>query len=91
VVDVAKTLAAYTKDNPLLVLRGGILAKAAFGAADVETLAKLPARPVMLGRVVGTIAAPMMQLVGVFHQKACSLLYVLKAIEQKKGGSQQAA
>jgi large subunit ribosomal protein L10 len=91
VVDVAKTLAAYTRDNPLLVLRGGVLAKAAFGGADALTLAKLPARPVMLGRVVGTIAAPMMQLVGVFHQKACSLLYVLKAIEQKKGGSQQAA
>jgi hypothetical protein len=38
----------------------------------------------MLGLFVGTLAAPMMGLVGVFNQKVLSLLYVLKAVEEKK-------
>jgi hypothetical protein len=37
--------------------------------------------------VAGTLAAPMSQLVGVFNQKVCSLLYVLKAIEDKKNNA----
>ncbi len=38
----------------------------------------------MLGMLVGTIAAPMTQLVGVMNQKLLSLVYVLKAVEEKK-------
>lgn len=91
VTEVAKVIAAYAKGNPLLKVKGGVIGRAVIPAGDVESLAKLPARPVMLGMAVGTIAAPMMGLVGVLNQKACSLLYVLKAIEQKKGGAQQAA
>ena len=34
--------------------------------------------------VVGTVAAPLAQLVGVFNQKLLTLLYVLKAVEAKK-------
>lgn len=91
VTEVAKTLAAYAKDNPLLKLKGGFLGRTVLPAGDVESLAKLPSRPVMLGMTVGTIAAPMMGLVGVLNQKVCSLLYVLQAIEKKKGGGQQQA
>lgn len=91
VTEVAKILAAFAKVDPLLKLKGGIVGRAVIPAGDVESLAKLPARPVMLGMAVGTIAAPMMGLVGVLNQKVCSLLYVLQAIEKKKGGAQQAA
>jgi large subunit ribosomal protein L10 len=91
VTEVAKVLAAYAKGNPLLKIKGGVIGRTAIPAADVESLAKLPARPVMLGMAVGTIAAPMMGLVGVLNQKVCSLLYVLQAIEKKKGGAQQQA
>ena len=91
VTEVAKVLAAYAKDNPLLKFKGGVIGKAVILAGDAESLAKLPSRPVMLGMAVGTIAAPMMGLVGVLNQKVCSLLYVLQAIERKQGGAQQAA
>jgi large subunit ribosomal protein L10 len=91
VTDVAKVLAAYAKANPLLALKGGVIGRAAIPAGDVEMLAKLPSRHVMRGMAVGVIAAPMMGLVGVLNQKVCSLLYVLQAIERKKGGEQQAA
>jgi ribosomal protein L10 len=38
----------------------------------------------MLSILVGTVAAPLSQLVGVFSQKLLTLLYVLKAVEAKK-------
>jgi len=56
-------------------------------AVDVEAMSQIPPREVLLGRLVGTIAAPMSQLVGVMRQKVLSLLYVLKAVEEKKGGA----
>jgi hypothetical protein len=37
-----------------------------------------------LGQVVGTVAAPLSRLVGVLQQKVSSIVYVLKAIENKK-------
>jgi large subunit ribosomal protein L10 len=91
VTEVAKVLAAYAKANPLLKIKGGVIGRTVIPAGDAESLAKLPPRLVMLGMTVGVIAAPMMGLVGVLNQKVCSLLYVLQAIEKKKGGVQQAA
>ena len=41
----------------------------------------------MLGKLVGTIAAPMSQTVGVLSQKLMTLLYVLKAVEEKKSNA----
>ena len=52
--------------------------------ADVQELADLPSLDCLRGQVVRTIAAPMTQLVGVMQQKVASLLYVLRAIEDKK-------
>ena len=48
-------------------------------------MAMIPPRDVLLGRMVGSVAAPMFRLVGVMGQKVSSLLYALKAIEEKKG------
>ena len=39
---------------------------------------------VILSMVVGTIAAPMSRLVGVMHPKLASLIYVLRAAEEKQ-------
>jgi large subunit ribosomal protein L10 len=86
-VEVAKVISQFSTDNPALVLKGGLLGLQGLPPADVAALAKLPSRHVLLGRLVGTLAAPMSQLVGVFQQKVASVLYVLRAIEGKKSGS----
>jgi large subunit ribosomal protein L10 len=84
VVTAAKVLKDFIKENKLPVIKIGALQGEVLTAGDIETLASLPGRETLLGRVVGTIAAPMTQLAGVLHQKVASLLYVLKAIEEKK-------
>lgn len=84
VADVAKLLCDFAKDNNLLVIKGGMLGQSLMKPADIEELAKTPPRPVMLGRFLGTLVAPMSNLVGVMNQKLLSVVYALKAVEEKK-------
>ncbi len=80
----AKALTAFMREAKLPVLKGGQLGQQLLSVDDVEAIAKIPPREVLYGQLVGTIAAPLSQLVGVMNQKVLSLLYVLKAVEDKK-------
>jgi large subunit ribosomal protein L10 len=84
VVQVAKVLRDFIRENELPVIKMGSLEGLALSAGDIEQLAGLPSREVLLGRFVGTVAAPLSRLVGVLQQKVASLLYVLRAIQEKK-------
>ncbi|HMP89395.1 MAG TPA: 50S ribosomal protein L10 [Kiritimatiellia bacterium] len=85
VSEVAKILKEFIREHEKPVIKAGAMEGVVLTAADVEQLASLPSRQVLLSMVVGTIAAPMSQLVGVFQQKVASLLYVLQAAADKKG------
>lgn len=90
VTEVAKVLAAFTGANGgLPKVRGGLLDASPLSAADFVALSKMESREVLLGRLVGVIAAPATRLAGVLNQKLQSLLFVLKAIETKKAGAQK--
>lgn len=84
VTAVIKKVKKFIDANSKPRFTGGRLGDRTLSVDDVEVMAKIPSREVLLGQVVGTIAAPMTQLVGVFNQKISSLVYVLKAIEEKK-------
>ena len=84
VTQAAKILREFVHENNPLVFKGGFLGAGIISAGDVEALATLPPRKALLGQLVGTLAAPMSQLAGVLRQKVSSLVYVLKAIEEKK-------
>ena len=61
-----------------------MLGSAVLSSEDVKALAAMPSREVLLSQFVGTVAAPLSRVVGVLHQKLSSLVYVLKAVEEKK-------
>ena len=85
VIEITKLIMDFGAGNKKLpVPKGGRLGKLVLSVADVEALSKMPAREIILGQVVGTVAAPLTRLVGVLNQKVLSLLYVLKAVEEKK-------
>jgi len=82
---VAKALKRFMAENgDRPVIKGGVLNDAPVGPGEMEQLAALPAREVLLGMAVGTIAAPLSRLVGALRQKLGALLYVLRAMQQKK-------
>jgi len=84
VTQAAKVISKFTKEITLPVVKAGMLGNSFLSATAVAELAALPSRDVLYGMLVGTLAAPMMQLAGVFRQKVASVVYVLKAIEDKK-------
>lgn len=88
VAATAKALREFIKgNNKVPVVKLGHLDGAVLTAAQVEVLATLPPKKVLQGMLVGTIAAPMANLVGVMSQKLASLLYVLKAAADKKSAA----
>ncbi|HOE01386.1 MAG TPA: 50S ribosomal protein L10 [Kiritimatiellia bacterium] len=87
VAAAAKALRDFIKAEKVPVVKLGHMDGAVLQAADVETLASLPSKKVMQGILVGTIAAPMSNLVGVMSQKLASLVYVLKAAADKKSAA----
>ncbi|MGD9611816.1 MAG: 50S ribosomal protein L10 [Kiritimatiellia bacterium] len=88
VAATAKALREFIKaNNKIPVVKLGHLDGAVLSAADVEALATLPSKKVMQSILVGTIAAPMSNLVGVMSQKLASLVYVLKAAADKKNAA----
>jgi large subunit ribosomal protein L10 len=84
VVQAAKTLKMFNGASGMPQVKVGYMGNVYLSAAQIDALAELPPREVLLGQVVGTIAAPLSRLVGVLNQKVLSVVYVLKAIENKK-------
>ena len=84
VVQVAKVLEEFVKANELPVVKIGALDGAILTKEEIAQLAGLPPKEVLQGKLVGVLAAPMTQLVGVMNQKVSSLLYVLNAVKEKK-------
>ena len=84
VVEIAKTLFQFHKENKMPVLKAGAFEGRVLTAEDVAALAALPPKPVLQAMFLGTLVAPMSGLVGVLQQKLASLVYVLKAVQDKK-------
>lgn len=90
VVAPAKILKEFAKDTPTVVMSGGILEGKLVKAAQLDALASLPGREVLLGQVVGTIAAPLRDLVGTLSAVPRSVVNVLDQIRKQKEGQQAA-
>ena len=84
VAAVAKSLKDFSKSNPLLVLRGGAMAGKVLSAKDVEVLADLPPRDVMLAKLAGLMQAPLVKTAGLLQALPRNMAYGLKALIDQK-------
>jgi large subunit ribosomal protein L10 len=80
VAAAAKALRDLSKTNPLLVLKGGSLGTAVLSAKDVEALADLPSRDVLLAQFAGALQAPLVKTAGLLQALPRNLAYGLKAL-----------
>ena len=85
---VAKLLKEFYEEYSLPRIKLGRFEGRYFASADIDALVKLPAKPVMQSILVGTLAGPLTHLTGVLKQKVASLVYVLKAAQDKKESAQ---
>ena len=76
----AKALREFSKKNTALVLKGGLLSGKVLDESQVKALAELPSREVLLSRLAGGIAAPLVQFAGLLQALPRNLAYGLKAL-----------
>jgi len=82
---VAKALRDFARTNPNLVVKGGILGDAAMSAEEAMALADLPSREVLLARLAGGLAAPLVGFAGLLQALPRNLAYGLKALIDQGG------
>ena len=83
-VSLARALQDAFRPYKVVTLRGGLLGGQPVGAADLQRLATLPSREVLLGRLAGGIAAPLTGMAGVLAANLRNLVGVLNAVADQK-------
>ncbi|GHS95870.1 50S ribosomal protein L10 [Synergistales bacterium] len=85
-VAVAKALRDYAseKNQKAFILKGGLLGNAVLNVAQVQALADLPSKEVLIGQTVRTIAAPLAGLVNVLSGTIRGLVTALSQIKDQK-------
>ncbi|MEY2741500.1 MAG: ribosomal protein [Actinomycetota bacterium] len=81
---VAKVLRDAAKDNPSLVVKGGIVSGKTVGAKELKALADLPPRDVMLAQFAGLLQAPLVRTANMFAALPRKAAYGLKALVDSK-------
>ncbi|MGE4299292.1 MAG: 50S ribosomal protein L10 [Desulfovibrionaceae bacterium] len=83
-VVVAKTLADFAKTSKKFSLKHGSLDGKFMDAASVDALAKLPSKPELIAKALGTMNAVPTNFVGLFANILRNFLYALNAIKDQK-------
>ena len=83
-VAVAKGLRAFAKANPLLVIKGGYFDGAALTADEVNKLADLESREVLLAKLAGAMKASLTKAAYVFNALPSKAVRTVDALREKK-------
>jgi len=90
-VNVAKALRDFARTNPALVVKGGLLGDKTLSAAETQALADVEPREVLLAKLAGAMAAPMVQFAGLLQALPRNFAYGLKALIDERGGVPETA
>src|SRR4051794_36230532 len=79
-VEVAKGLRDFAKANPLLVIKGGVLDGKALSAAEINKLADLESREVLLAKLAGAMIASLSQAAALFQAPLSQAARTIEAL-----------
>ncbi len=87
-VAAAKVLSKFAKEQQATFkLKAGVLTGKSITVPDIQALAELPSREVLLAKLLGTLQAPTANFVGVLAAVPGSFVRALAAIQDKKAGN----
>ncbi|NLT26093.1 MAG: 50S ribosomal protein L10 [Microbacteriaceae bacterium] len=84
VVDAAKALRNFAKDNPLLVITGGYFDGKPLGPEEVNKLADLESRETLLGKLAGAFKASLFGAAYMFTAPASKAVRTVDALREKQ-------
>ncbi len=82
-VEAAKGLRAFAKNHPALVIKGGTMEGKLLSAAEINRLADLESREVLLSKMAGAMNASLQQAVSLFAAPLSQTARVVEALRAK--------
>ncbi|MFJ9607057.1 50S ribosomal protein L10 [Kitasatospora sp. NPDC101176] len=88
-VESAKALRDFAKENPALIIKGGVLDGKALSADEIKKLADLESREVLLAKLAGALKAKQSQAAALFQALPSKLVRTVDALRDKveQGGA----
>jgi len=91
VAPVAKILKTFAAEFKVAALKIGVIDKSILSAQEIEALADLPLRDVLLAQLLGLLMSPATKLVRLLNEPGASLARLLNAKAQKEGKPAEAS
>ena len=83
-VDAAKAIKKFAKDHKALVIKGGYMDGRALTVSEVERIADLESREVLLAKLAGAMKANLSKAAGLFNAPASQVARLAAALQEKK-------
>ena len=86
-VEAAKGLRDFSKTNPLLIIKGGVLDGAPISADEISKLADLESREVLLAKLAGAMNGTLSKAVSLFAAPLSQAARLIEALRQQREDS----
>ena len=90
-VDAAKAIKKFAKDHKALVIKGGYMDGHPLSVAEVERIADLESREVLLAKLAGAMKGNMSKAAGLFAAPASQVARLAAALQEKKPAAEAPA
>jgi large subunit ribosomal protein L10 len=87
-VDAAKAIKTFAKDNKALVIKGGYMEGKSLSVAEVERIADLESREVLLAKLAGAMKGNLAKAAGLFNAPASQVARLAAALQEKKAAEE---
>jgi large subunit ribosomal protein L10 len=90
-VDAAKAIKTFAKEHQALVIKGGYMDGQLLSVAEVERIADLESREVLLAKLAGAMKANLSKAAGLFNAPASQVARLVAALQEKRAAEAPAA
>jgi large subunit ribosomal protein L10 len=89
-VDAAKAIKAFAKDNKALIIKGGYMDGHALSVDEVNRIADLESREVLLAKLAGAMKGNLAKAAGLFNAPASQVARLAAALQEKRAAEEGA-
>ena len=89
-VDAAKAIKTFAREHKALVIKGGYMDGRALSVSEVERIADLESREVLLAKLAGAMKANLSKAAGLFNAPASQVARLAAALQEKRAAEEAA-